>query len=232
MLHNAVLITGASQRIGFYLAEAFLLNMPYPVVFTYRTFRPGVQALIDQGALGFQVDLTDDLALAEFLQRLKSEVKSLRAVIHNASIWVKESPSQSQHLSQMLALHVNAPYQINLVCQTLLASSTHLPADIIHITDAKINEGDAQQIAYLASKNALNSMTQSFAKAFAPAIKVNEIQPGLVIFNDNDDEQYRQNRLDEMAIPVEPGAAVIWQMVQAIMGLPNTTGSAFRLSND
>lgn len=234
MLQNAILITGASQRIGFYLAEAFLRNTPYPVVFTYKTYRPGVQALLDQGALGFQVDLTDETALADFLQCLPSKVKSLRAVIHNASVWAKESQllEQPQHLVEMMALHVTVPYQINLACRALLSKATHLPTDILHITDAKINDGDGQQIAYLASKTALHSMTKSFAKAFAPQIKVNEIQPGLVIFNPQDNELYRQQRLAEMAIPIEPGAQTIWQMVQTIMNLPNTTGSAFRLSND
>lgn len=234
MLQNAILITGAGQRIGFYLAKAFLHNTSYPVVFTYKTYRPGVQALLDQGAVGFQVDLTDDHALADFLQWLAQKVTSLRAVIHNASIWTKESHlnKQPHHLTDMMALHVSAPYQINLACQTLLANASLLPTDIIHITDAKINDGDAQQIAYLASKTALHSLTKSFAKAFAPQIKVNEIQPGLVIFNEHDTQLYRQQRLAEMAIPIEPGAQTIWQTVQAIMSLPNTTGSAFRLSND
>ncbi|BBP42591.1 dihydromonapterin reductase [Thiosulfativibrio zosterae] len=234
MLQDAVLITGAGQRIGFYLAEAFLQRTTHPVVFTYRTYRPSVQALLDQGAMGFQVDFTDDLAVQVFLQDFLEQVSSCRAVIHNASIWARESQLFEQpHLWQdMMAVHVRAPYLINQACEPLLKAGSHLPSDIIHITDAKLNEGQADQVAYLASKAALHSMTLSFAKALAPAIKVNEIQPGLVIFNENDDENYRQKRLAEMSIPTEPGAETIWQMVQTLMALPNTTGSAFRLSND
>lgn len=233
MLHNAIFITGAGQRIGFYLAEAFLQQGQYPVVFTYRTFRPGVQALLDQGAIGFQVDLSDAAAVQHFIVQLKTQVGSLRALIHNASAWHQEHEGvdMANALDEMLAVHVRAPYALNMACAPLLRQASTATADIIHITDANVDRGSAHQIAYLASKSALHSMTQSFAKALAPHIKVNEIQPGLVIFNEDDSDAYRAKRLAEMAIPIEPGADIVWQMVQTVLHLPNTTGVSFPLAN-
>lgn len=230
-LENAVLITGASQRVGLCLAEAFLKQGLYPVVFTYRTFRPSVQALIDQGAMGFQADFSVDKSLYDFLDILPEKINSLRAVVHNASLWLKEERLESypQHFQEMIAVHMTAPYLINKVCYPLLKKSTSSLKDIISISDAKIQQGNEKQIAYLATKSGLSSMAQSFAKAFAPEVKVNEILPGLVMFNERDSEAYKVKRLQEMDIPFEPGADIIWQTVQYLMALPNTTGQSFKL---
>ncbi len=230
-LKNAVLITGAGQRIGFYLAEAFLKQGFYPVVFTYRTFRSNVQKLIDQGAQGFQVDFTEKSSLTEFLNALPEQVESLRAVVHNASLWSKEASVEdfSESFQDMVSVHMHAPYLINKSCYSLLKKSTLQLKDIIAITDAKVEQGAEGQIAYLATKAGLKSITKSFAKSFSPEVKVNEILPRLVIFNKEDSEIYKQKRLADMDIPLEPGAEIIWQSVQYLMSLPNTTGTSLRL---
>lgn len=233
VLENVVLITGASQRVGLYLAEAFLQQGQYPVVFTYRTFRPSVQALIDQGAMGFQVDFTDSQSLAAFTVELSKHVSSMRALIHNASLWVKEEGVEQapEQFQKMIDVHMKAPYFLNKVCYPLLKNSPSTSKDIIAITDAKVLKGQGNQMAYLATKSGLQSMTQSFAKAYAPEVKVNEILPGLVLFNDGDDEAYKAMRLGRMSMPMEPGADIIWQTVQYLMALPNTTGTQLSLSD-
>ena len=233
VLENAILITGASQRVGLYLAEAFLKQGQYPVVFTYRTFRPSVQALIDQGAIGFQVDFTDSQSLEAFIADLPKHLSSLRALIHNASIWMKEGAVEENPslFQKMIDVHMTAPYFLNKACYPLLKNSRAESKDIIAITDAQVLKGHCNQIAYLATKSGLQSMTQSFAKAYAPEVKVNEILPGLVLFNDTDSEVYKAERLEKMSVPMEPGADIVWQTVQYLMALPNTTGTQLSLSD-
>ncbi len=230
MLKDAVLITGAGQRIGLYLAKQFLAQGQV-VVFTYRTERPAVDELKAQGALGFQVDFTDSASLNTFLQRLPQLVVSLRAVVHNASLWATDAQVDAQPglLADLLAVHVDAPYRINQACRPLLEKTSATTADIVALTDVKVANGHADYAAYLASKAGLASLTQSFAQAFAPRIKVNNIAPGLVIFHPEDSEAYRQKRLAESAIPVEPGEVSIWQAVRFLMGSPNATGSTVSL---
>lgn len=231
-LKEAILVTGAGRRIGLYLAQQFLAQ-GQAVVFTYRSERPAVDDLKAQGALGFQVDFTDSAALNVFLDELPKHVESLRAVIHNASLWASEADIQRQpHLfSQMLAVHVQAPYQINQACRSLLENTSAATADIISLTDIKVASGHADYAGYLASKAGLASLSLSFAKAFAPKIKVNNIAPGLVIFHPEDSEAYRQKRLAESVIPVEPGEVSIWQAVQFLMHSPNATGSTVSLGS-
>lgn len=229
MISDAILITGAGQRIGEYLAQQFLAQHQ-PVVFTYRTERPAVDALKAQGALGFQVDFTQSEQLTQFLQALPQEVSSLRAVIHNASLWLPDSKIKTADmLTDLMAVHVAAPYQINQACEPLLRKSQTAVTDIIALSDAKVAKGHPDYAGYLASKAGLESLTLSFAKAFAPNIKVNTIAPGLVIFNEGDSDAYKQARLAESAIPVEPGMDSIWQAVQFLMNSPNATGSTVSL---
>ncbi|HIE40417.1 MAG TPA: SDR family NAD(P)-dependent oxidoreductase, partial [Thiomicrorhabdus sp.] len=84
-IHNAVLITGAGQRIGYYLAKSFLQKTAYPVLFTYRTKHQEVDELQALGAVGFQVDFTSMDEREVLIKKVEKKVKSLRAVIHNAS---------------------------------------------------------------------------------------------------------------------------------------------------
>jgi dihydromonapterin reductase/dihydrofolate reductase len=236
MLKEAVFITGAGQRIGFYLAEKILQATPYPLVFTYRTLRPQVQALMDQGALGIQADFTQPGTVERVMTELSEKVESLRAIIHNASLWISDDQVNDNPalMDAMLAVHVKAPYQLNVQCEPWLRrhfDKTEELADIIHITDCKAVQGASDYAAYLASKAGLHSMTRSFAKKFAPKIKVNEIAPGLILFNEGDGEAYRQKRLSQNLIPIEPGAEVIWQAASYLLNSPYATGSVMELGH-
>lgn len=226
-LENAVLITGGSQRIGAYLATQFLQQTPYPVVLTYRTPKPQLEALTQAGALALQSDFCQPNAIDHLLTELHAKLASLRAVIHNASLWLDDSDADS--FDQQFKVHVQAPFKLNHGLQSLLLASSEPMKDIISISDASLAKGHAQQMGYCASKAALQNLTASFAKRFAPDIKVNDIAPALIEFNTWDSEQYKAKRLQESLIPIEPGAQVVWQAVQYLMASPYTTGTILKL---
>ncbi len=227
MLDNAIFISGAGQRIGLYLAKQFLIETEFPVVFTYRTERPGVRELLEMGALGIQVDFDDDSAIESILAVVQSQVKSLRALIHNASTWADDQQVAAQPalFSSMYRVHVELPYQLNLTLQPLLQASATATSDIVAITDSSIDIANDTHIAYVASKTAMQSMVQNFAKSYAPAIKVNAIAPGLILFNEGDSEAYKQQRLAQSAIGIEPGPEVIWQALYFLLHNPYITGT-------
>lgn len=60
-----------------------------------------------------------------------------------------------------------------------------------------VERGSDKHIAYAASKAALDNMTRSFARKLAPEVKVNSIAPSLILFNEHDDAEYRQQALNK-----------------------------------
>ncbi|MBN2866236.1 MAG: dihydromonapterin reductase [Thiotrichales bacterium] len=226
MLQNAIFITGAGQRIGLFLAKQVLLHTDYPVVFTYRSEKPGVAELIALGAIGFQVDFNQVNAEQTLITQLQQTVASLRAVVHNASTWASDEDVANDFTlyDSMFKTHVELPYRLNVALKPLLDASDSALKDIVAITDTSVDLVNDQHIAYLASKTALNNLTKNFAKKYAPEIKVNAIAPGLILFNEGDTSEYKQKRLTQSAIPIEPGAIVIWQALEYLLNSSYTTG--------
>lgn len=223
-----ILITGASQRIGLHCAER-LLESGQSVIISYRSERPGVEKLRQQGATCLQADFSSEAGILAFISQLRQHTDQLRAIVHNASAWLNETPGQeAQAFQQLFSVHMLAPYLINLHCADLLRRSQ--PADIVHISDDVARKGSANRIAYCASKAGLDSLTLSFAAQLAPQIKVNGIAPALIQFNEDDDDEYRSRTLAKSALGIEPGAEVIYQSLRYLLDNPYVTGTTLTVN--
>ncbi|KTC63289.1 dihydrofolate reductase [Pseudomonas fluorescens ABAC62] len=226
--HAPILITGAGQRVGLHCAQR-LLDDGHAVIFSYRSERPGAQVLRERGAIGVFADFSTEAGILAFIAELKTHTQSLRAIIHNASAWVPETPGdESRAFSDMFSVHMLAPYLINLHCSPLLQRSS--PADIVHISDDVVRKGSRRHIAYCATKAGLDSLTLSFAAQFAPRIKVNGIAPAMVMFNEHDDAAYRTQVLSKSALGIEPGPEVIYQSVRYLLDNPYVTGTTLTVN--
>ncbi len=237
-LENAILITGAGQRIGYYLVKQLLLQTDYPVVFTYRSHRPQVDELAALGAIPIHADFTKTSELPGLVAKIQTQVVSLRAVIHNASLWLPDAlvpdfnafpAADLTVLQSVFQLHVETPYYLNTALVPLLNASDSQLKDIISISDFSVDRVSAGHIAYLASKSALQTLSKGFAQKLAPQIKVNDIAPALIMFNEGDSDDYKNKRLAQSALGIEPGAEVVWQAVRYLMDSPYTTGTILHL---
>ena len=114
-----ILITGAGQRIGLHCARQLLAD-GYPVIISYRSEKPGVQALRELGATTLYADFSSEGGILDFIERLKAHTDTLRAIVHNASAWLAETPgTETSAFTQMFSVHMLAPYLINLHCSGL-----------------------------------------------------------------------------------------------------------------
>ena len=223
-----ILITGAAQRVGLHCAQR-LLEAGQPVIATFRTERPGVQALRDLGATLLFADFSSEAGILAFIETLKQHTDRLRAIVHNASAWLSEEANDpASAFNTLFAVHMLAPYLINLHCAELLQRST--PADIVHISDDVTRKGSSKHIAYCATKAGLESLTLSFAARYAPAIKVNGIAPALLLFNDGDDAAYRTKALAKSALGIEPGSEVMYQSLRYLLDNPYVTGTTLTVN--
>ncbi|MEL4013500.1 dihydromonapterin reductase [Dryocola clanedunensis] len=223
-----ILITGAGRRIGLALAKSFLARR-LPVIVTFRTRYPAIDELEAAGAFCLFADFSTEAGIRTFADDVMGRCSSLRAVIHNASAWQAESADVplSDTLAAMLQIHVNTPYLLNHLLEPLLRGQGQAGADIIHFTDYVVERGSEKHIAYAASKAALDNLTRSFARKLAPEIKVNAIAPAMIMFNEQDDAEYRKAALNKSLMKIAPGEAEIVALVNYLLESRYVTGRTF-----
>lgn len=92
-----------------------------------------------------------------------------------------------------------------------------------------VERGSDKHIAYAASKAALDNMTRSFARKLAPEVKVNSIAPSLILFNEHDDAEYRQQALNKSLMKTAPGEKEVIDLVDYLLTSCFVTGRSFPL---
>ena len=225
-----IVITGVGKRLGFSVAQAMLAR-GYPVIGTYRTEYEQLQALRGRGAHLYHVDLYDEASVDLFLDEVQRDWRRLRAIIHNASDWLADDCDLPPYrvMQKMMAVHVSQPFHITQTLLPLLTKPDTQAADIIHVTDYVAGKGSGKHAAYAASKAALANLTLSLAAKYAPSIKVNSIAPALILFNDDDGDDYRQRALAKAALPREGGVAEITAAVEYLLTSDYVTGCTLHI---
>ncbi|NDW15217.1 dihydromonapterin reductase [Alteromonas genovensis] len=227
---SPILITGASQRLGLAMADS-LLEEGNAVVVTYRTLRPTIEKLKDKGATAIYADFSTEQAIDRAIDDIKAASESYRAIIHNASDWAQEKDHADKHslFNRMMNVHALAPYRINLALAHSLSNQDGF-SDIIHMTDYVQDTGSEKHMAYAASKAALHNLTLSFAKKLAPHVKVNSIAPALLMFNEGDDEAYKQKALKKSLLETVPGAQEAVKAMHYLLNSGYITGQTLHLN--
>lgn len=215
-MNSPILITGASQRVGLALALD-LAQAGHTVVAASRHVHA---QSAHPNIVQFRADLCQQADRDALIDHLSSHYDGLRAIIHNASVWLDDDLS---NLELMFRLHVEAPYHLNLALGEMLRKVAK--ADIIHICDETSSRGSKSHIGYAATKAALQNMVLSFAEKYAPTVRVNGILPGLLILKEGGDEAYRQQTLKKALLEFEPGAGPLIEAVKYLLASDYSTGS-------
>ena len=224
---DAILVTGAGRRIGLHIAQR-LLAAGHPVIAHSHRESPTIAELRAKGALSVISDLTDANVLPDLANNIKSQTQSLRAIVHNASLFEITSDKIDGaviQLQKMMAIHAVAPFYLNTALHSLLRECSKEYADIIQITDIYADNPNYTFDTYCASKAAAQNLALSFAKRFAPKVKVNVIQPGPILFQDWHGEELRKKILSETLLKKEGGVESVGMAVEAILANNYQTGA-------
>ena len=224
---DAVLVTGAGRRVGYHLAQR-MLGQGRPLIAHYRTPTAEIEQLEQQGARCVAADLATENGLHHLIDTVHSAASSLRAVVHNASGFAVTAPTLDAALQQFdgfYAIHMRAPFALNLALADLLRRCSETRADIVHITDIYADNPNPIFDAYCATKAGLQNLTLSFAKRLAPKVKVNAIQPGPVLFKEWHDLEARRRVLAETLLGEEGGVEAIGLAVDALLANNYQTGA-------
>ncbi|MFQ2085942.1 SDR family oxidoreductase [Aeromonas veronii] len=222
------LVTGCGRRLGFYLCEQ-LVAAGWQVTGSYRSERPELATLAALGVELVQADFGREEDVGKLIDVLATH-QDLTLVIHNTSAFepqAAEPAAQLTQFDQFYRVHMAAPFQLNRALAPQLASNAN--ASIIHITDIYIHAPAPRFASYVATKAGAHSLAMSFARELAPAIRVNTIEPGPILFLDEHDEAWRQQVLAKTPLAREGGVEPIWQAVQLLMANSYMTGASIKV---
>lgn len=181
------LVTGSAHRLG----KAFALTlarMGYAIALHHRGSVMEADGTAEEiRALGVDcLPIRADLTLPEkvdFLFSMVDEMNApLRVVVNSAAVMPVGDVRHMELHDWDSAIHLNlrAPFLISQRAASRMTSG----GLIVNITDIGAQKAWSRYPAYTVSKAALESLTKTLARAFAPAIRVNAIAPGLVLPSD------------------------------------------------
>ena len=222
------LVTGCGRRLGFYLCEQ-LVTAGWQVTGSYRSERPELAHLRALGVELVKADFAREGEVDGLIAAL-APYQDLALVIHNASAFEPQADEQSAQLAQFeqfYRVHMAAPFQLNRALAPRLAQNAN--AGIIHVTDIYIHAPAPRFAAYVSTKAGAHSLAMSFARELAPAVRVNTIEPGPILFLDEHGDEWREQVLAKTPLAREGGLEPIWQAVQLLISNDYMTGASIRV---
>ncbi len=219
---RVAVVTGGSGGIGSAICRSFA-RAGATVAFTYRTGREAAQrlqtSLSGSGHWAKQVAVDDSAGLKVLAAEVESKHGRCDVLVNCAGITrfvphAELDALDDQIIDDIFRVNWRGAFAAVRAFRPLLkATSDGLVVNISSIAGVT---GMGSNVAYCASKAALDSMTRSLARALAPEVRVVSVSPGLV---DTDfvrgldqkwrDEQAARTPLHRLATPDEVAAAVL-----------------------
>jgi NAD(P)-dependent dehydrogenase (short-subunit alcohol dehydrogenase family) len=181
------LVTGAAHRLG----KTFALTLAqrgYAIALHFH--HSGEEAVVTANEIkeiGVPVylvpaDLTNGSDISSLFAILESIPHQLKVVVNSASVMKRTDirDTSLEDWDSTFALNLRAPF---LLTQQAVRRMNE-GGLIVNISDVGAHQLWTGFSTYVVSKSALETLTRLFAKAYAPAIRVNAIAPGLVLRSD------------------------------------------------
>jgi len=223
-MQKNVLITGAAKRIG--EACARLLHSKGCNVFLhYRSSKEAALQLcyeLNQMRPDSAYIMQADLLKREELEALVTEAcmawGKIDVLVNNASSFYPTAVADvtEQQWDELMGSNLKAPFFLaKLLSETL----TNHGGCIVNIVDIHAERGLMGYPVYSIAKAGLVAMTKILAKELGPAVRVNGVAPGAILWPENDlSEQERQEILQRVVLKRngEPAdiAKAVWFLIK------------------
>ena len=185
-----IVVTGASTGLGRAIAVETAERGAAAVVINYassadeaaETARQvaahGAQAIIAQGDVALDIDCARIVAAAAPYGRIDALFNNA-GVTKFANNHADLDAVSGEDFMRLYAVNVVGAYQMIRAARALLESAA-APSAVVNTASMAGVMGIGSSVPYAASKGALITMTLSLARALAPKIRVNAVNPGFI----------------------------------------------------
>lgn len=220
-----VLITGAAKRLG--AACARLLHSEGCNVFLhYRSSATEAQQLCDElnqqrpdSARIMQADLLNMAELADVANEACLAWGGIDVLVNNASSFYPTAipDATEQQWDELLGSNLKAPF---FLAQVLTKTLTDNKGCIVNIVDIHAERGLSGYPVYSIAKAGLAAMTKVLAKELGPAVRVNGVAPGAILWPEHSSEPANLEILQRVILkrsgePADIAKAVLFLVKEA-----------------
>jgi 3-oxoacyl-[acyl-carrier protein] reductase len=185
---RVALVTGSATGVGRATALR-LAREGFAVVVNYsRSEQEAQETLAAVQAEGVpailcKASVADDGAVRAMVRRCCAELGGLDVLVNNAGTTQFIDHAELDALTEevwdtILGVNLKGTFYC---CRAALPALRERGGAIVNVTSVAGLQGHGSSIPYAASKAALNCMTKSLARAFAPDVRVNAVAPGPIL---------------------------------------------------
>ncbi len=185
---KAAVVTGGGTGVGRATALE-LAKRGCSVLINYsRSKNEAEQTASEVSALGVkcivvQADVADDAACRRMIDTAVAEFGRLDVLVNNAGVtaFVAHEDLEGVKLddwNRIFSTNVIGTFQVSRAAQAALIASGN--GEIVNVSSIAGIRGIGSSIPYCASKAALNNLTVTLARVFAPKVRVNAVAPGFI----------------------------------------------------
>lgn len=183
---RVAVVTGGSGAIGRAISQ-HLSGAGLLVVVGYRTAKADAQevvsSLIGDGHIAWPVSVTERDSLVSLSEMVSQDLGRLDVLVNCAGVTRPVPHDDLESLDDdlfdhILKVNVRGAFAAIRVMRPLLDQAGG--GVVVNISSVSAVTGMGSNVAYCASKAALDSMTRSLGRALAPSIRVVSVSPGFV----------------------------------------------------
>jgi pteridine reductase len=191
--NRVVIITGAAKRLGAATARQ-MHRAGFNVAFSYHSSAAEAEQLTNElntaragSCRSYQVDVRDLAALKSFASQVVSDFGRVDALVNNASSFYPRrlQDTTPADFDDLFATNARAPFFLSQALSTELSARG---GSIVNIVDIYAERPLPGYAAYCMAKAALAMLTQALARELGPAVRVNAIAPGNMLWSENPDK--------------------------------------------
>lgn len=186
-MRKVVLVTGAARRVGATIART-LHAAGYDLALHYRHSRGEMdvltgelEALRPNSTLAVAAELADIEHLPRLVEACVARYGRLDGLVNNASAFYPTpiGTVTPQQWNELFASNAQAPFFLAQAAAPQLKSAH---GSIVSIADIYAQRPLARHPVYSMAKAALVAMTRALARELAPAVRVNAVAPGAILW--------------------------------------------------